>query len=566
MRILPVFFILATLLIIGCSSVAENPQIAAIPGVNVNNHTSWGTFDITLDPGNLTIESHQVRELSGHFNVTGYFPSGTAYELLITGYNPATRIFDIKMRLRNTTPLTGYDVKAIISNYDLKEMINPDGWCNFHSTGGIYNPYYVFARDNADNAMTPGAWYERDFQVYVPSGATYNARITIDASYPASQEEIWGIDNVIISGPLQNDNYHYIAFTVHVRDHQGNIEGIAADLSPIGGPSLILMGDDALHKDYLAGDDIYGISEIMTSAPAGKYDIWLTAKSRNSTVYTKQKIQIEVIDPVTEIIPLYIVSMMHAEEQTQFLSQSYYMPYAIHLRQLKQVFDNHGAKIALQPDWTFIQGTVNFDPTLFSNFQASGHGVDTHAHESINNLSAVHDMLDDAGVTGTIVANGGFTQTWEGGNWAAYVAHFTDDTGKQMFLVSNAYKNPSTQEVDSLFTPIRPSTSGDWMVHDPDGPIVYIPGCDRKIESGPNFFNDLPAAIDDALRGIVPGKINTFYWHDSVHGYGDAPIVPQLIANWDSLLTSYFDPKVESGELVWKNFGEMYEIYKEWEE
>jgi len=522
---------------------------------------------INLNPDNMTSTIEQVRESQVHFNITSFLKPpkcADCLQVIINGWDPVKRIFNVTLRIKNPTTLTGYDVKAIMSNYDTKEFLDPDAYCDFYS-GTSWQPYYLFAYDQPNHAFAPSAIHERQFSVYFPIGASPNVTITIDASWPSPQEEPWRIDNIIVSGPLQNDFLHYIAFTCHVRDLGDNVSSVIADLSPLGGPSNYTMGDNGKHEDYITGDDIWGADDIVTSAAPGFYDIWIRALSEGSTHYTSQKFTLEVIPPVPEKTPLYIVSMMHAEEQPFFLQRDVYLPFAQNLKTLKQVFNEHGAKIALQPDWTFIQGTVNFSPTLFAEFQADGHGVDTHAHESVNDLAAVHDMLDAAGVTGTIIANGGYTQDWNPDlTWAAYVAHFVDGDGNQMFLAANAYKWPPTQEVDSLFTPIRPSFTGDWMVHDPSSPIVYIPGAPANCKAIENDLNLLPAALDHALKGVVPGRINCFYWHDSVHNYGGPPS-QQRIDLWKTLLTNYFDPKVASGDLVWKNFSEMYQIYLDWE-
>jgi hypothetical protein len=261
--------------------------------------------------------------------------------------------------------------------------------------------------------------------------------------------------------------------------------------------------------------------------------------------------------------------MMHAEEWDGFLNQATYLKYSTDLRELMAIFNLHHAKIALQPDWTFITGTMNFDPTLFTDFQAGGHGVDTHAHETTHDLGQVHNMLDGMGVQDTIIANGGFTKTWDnppGGNWAAYIAHFQTGGGLQMFLAVNGYKDPTSQVIDSLFTPIRPSLTGDWMVHDPEGPLVYIAGGAIGLdEPMPGFFQNLPDAVNYAIAGSVPGKINCFYWHDSVQNYPGTAQSAARIDQWKLVLGNYFDPKVKQGKLIWANFTEMYQVYLDWE-
>ena len=557
------------LLVLGCGNpIGEfNAPLNHLEGSSEGpQHILWGKWGLRINPPEGIGLTSAERDTQAHFNVTNLLnppKCSDCLKIIIAGWNPVTRIADITLVLKNPTSLTGYDVKAIISDYDKKEFLNPDGWTDLYTDGSWWDPYYIFLNGEAFEADKT---YAIGFQLRFPVGSTTHASVLIDASWPSYQEEPWRINNVIVAGPLQNDFYHYIGFTCHIYDHQNNMQAVTVDLSPLGPPNVPL-GDNGLSKDYLPNDGIWGLSYIKTSTSPGTYDFWIRAKSLNTEKFTYQKVSIEVIPPLAVQPPLYIVSMMHAEEALYFLEEDTYLSYAQDIRDLAKVFSKHGAKIALGPDWTFIQGTQNFDPTLFSDLQAEGHGVDTHAHETTYDLGQVHDMLDSMNVQDTIIANGGFNKTWDdppGGNWAAYIAHFKTLGGQQMFLAAVAYKDPVSQFIDSLFTPIRPSLTGDWMVHDPSSPLVYISGGLALNGSAPQFFTELPNAVNTALAGVIPGKINCCYWHDSVHNYGGT-IGDARIGQWDILLKNYFDPKVKEGKLIWANFAEMYQAYIDWE-
>jgi len=569
-------YIISVLVIIlaGCSSLPVTPPVDPdnSPGdLLLSSHVSWGKWAISIDPENEIATAVPVRENSAHVNVTGFIepPScGDCLQILFTGWDPVERIVDVTVVLKNPTTFDAYDVKAVISDYDTKEFLEPDAYCDFYTDDSTWDPYYTFATDEEDNFFGNGESHAIGLQLYFPFGATGNATVTVDASWPGPQEEPWRLNNIVVAGPLQNNFYNHISFTCHIWDHQDDVDVVFAALPPVG-PVDVPMSDDSNHKDYLPGDDIWGLDEIKTSASPGIYDIWIRARSLASPHFTYQKLQIEVILPVPNPPPLYVCSMMHAEEQDIYLNEAIFLEYADTLRALMNLFNNHGAKIALQPDWTFIEGAMNFDPTLLTDFQDSGHGVDTHAHETEYDLAYVHNLLDSAGVQDTIIANGGFNQTYgDDGNWAAYIAHFVTGDSQQMFLAANAYKDPSTQKVDSLYTPIRPSTTGDWMIHDPQGPLVYIPGAPENGVTGahPQFFTLLPDAVEYALAGRIPGKVNCFYWHDQVGNYDGSPLADSRIAFWGQLFADYFDDKVSDGDIVWANFNEMYQAYIDWED
>jgi len=105
-------------------------------------------------------------------------------------------------------------------------------------------------------------------------------------------------------------------------------------------------------------------------------------------------------------------------------------------------------------------------------------------------------------------------------------------------------------------------------VNDPNGPLVYIPGAPNNGLTGsdPQFFTLLPQAIDNALAGRIPGKINTFYWHDPVSLYSGNPLSLTRMSFWNQLFLDYFNDLVASGDIVWANFNEMHQLYLEWED
>jgi hypothetical protein len=195
-----------------------------------------------------------------------------------------------------------------------------------------------------------------------------------------------------------------------------------------------------------------------------------------------------------------------------------------------------------------------------------GHGIHTHAHETRYDIANVRERLIDAGLDDNIIANGGWLQDGPNGlGWVDYISSFKRPNGQLAFQAATAYKDPRTQQSDTSKICFRPSLRGDWHIHDPNGDLVYIgssalPG----YKSNKLDFATIAGRIDDRLSNMVPGKINTLYWHNSADGYGNNQ-GPLQIQKWDSLLTAYFDPLAAQGKIVWANFTEIYDIYLQWE-
>lgn len=265
--------------------------------------------------------------------------------------------------------------------------------------------------------------------------------------------------------------------------------------------------------------------------------------------------------------PLYVVSMMHAEESRPFHeNQSMFDDHATSLRALSDLFASHGAKIEVGPDWTFIRGVQNFDPTLLTDLLATGHGIHTHAHETQYDLGEVNAMLHSAGVAGNQIGNGGWLESGPGGsNWVGYISDYRDVDRNQLFKVAVGYKNPDTQEIHGLGHAFRPSVTGDWTQHDPGGQLIYL-GCNMSVDDGANIdFETIIDWMNHVLSQIDPDAVNTMYWHDSVHNYGDPLVAQERMDLWETLLSNYFDHLVAAGRIEWKTFTEMGEIYRQWE-
>lgn len=266
-------------------------------------------------------------------------------------------------------------------------------------------------------------------------------------------------------------------------------------------------------------------------------------------------------DPPVRRPPLYIVSMMHAEDRPWYMhDQSRYEAHAGALRDLASVFADHGAKLAFQPDWTFVKGTQQWDPELFTWLLDQGMGVDAHTHAKQGwTLESVADLIAGTGVPDVRIGNGDFDKTTLVGTnmfWA--FSQPQKDTGEPYFDAICAYKDSRTGEVDRAGIVWRPRQTGDWHVHDPETPVLYIGG-------GPigalKSFAQLREQIQYRLKTVKQGYINVMYWHDPLAKYGQPQQAAQRIAGWEHFLGQEIDPLVASNRARWATFTEIADDY-----
>jgi len=259
--------------------------------------------------------------------------------------------------------------------------------------------------------------------------------------------------------------------------------------------------------------------------------------------------------------PLYIVSMMHAEDRPWFMhDQARFEAHAENLRALTDLFVDHGAKLAFQPDWTFIEGAKQWDPDLFTWMLNQGMGVDSHTHaKQGHTLESVAELLVGCGVPAVRIGNGHFNKRrLPGTNMFWAFSQLYGNTGEPYFEAICAYKDATTGEVDRSCTVWRPARVGDWHVHDPNSPVAYIGG-------GPmgalRSSQQLQEYLTWHLARVQPGRINVFYWHDSAHNYGPGPGGPRRIEDWDDFLTQTLDPLAAEGKVKWATFSEILDAH-----
>ena len=283
---------------------------------------------------------------------------------------------------------------------------------------------------------------------------------------------------------------------------------------------------------------------------------------------TTDPAEIEETEEPTDVPVLYLVSMMHAEESVNHhQNENIYGSYATALELQRELFSSHGAKIDFGPDWTFIEGVRRWDSSQLSDHIASGHGIHTHAHESQYDLGEVNRLLADVGVTGNPIANGGFlTDGPDGTNWVGYIDSYNVDPDDPIFTTIIGYKNPQTQIPDTSGACFRPSHTGDWSVEDTSGSLLYLgSNSEGEIGAGALDFAILRDWIDSRLDTLDSDRMNTLYWHDSLHKYGNEADATTRREQWEIEFEEYFDPLVADGRIQWATFEEMAEICAEWE-
>ena len=275
--------------------------------------------------------------------------------------------------------------------------------------------------------------------------------------------------------------------------------------------------------------------------------------------------------------PLYLTFVIHTEEDINKygVQKENNMDYdgdeelllhaTMTMRELGEIAQSHGAKINFGTDWTFANGVELYDPTFFTDFEAMGHEIDAHAHESHILYSEVREDIISAGGTPTKIASG-LTEDKIYEKMEYFDSYYPDFT--TLWGVSLADHELGESTAGWVWRPSRE----DWTIHDPNGDYIYI-GHNEYV----NSINYLEAAINNRKenqintyavftnpRQFKASKTSTIdeKWTAKESSY---EYYENRLEWWDNFFTE-LDQYVESGEVEYATLTEISELFIEKED
>ena len=166
------------------------------------------------------------------------------------------------------------------------------------------------------------------------------------------------------------------------------------------------------------------------------------------------------------------------------------------LREFGEMVASHGARINYGTDWTFSQAVEKYDPTFYTDFEAMGHEIDAHAHESCND-HLYHDVRQDiinAGGSATSVASG-MTENDIQDQMTYFDRYYPEF--KILWGVAIADHTAGEEMSGWVWRPSR----DNWLEHNPSGRYIHI--------GHGEYLNNLDY-IEDAIDNRYDDRINTY--------------------------------------------------------
>ncbi len=289
--------------------------------------------------------------------------------------------------------------------------------------------------------------------------------------------------------------------------------------------------------------------------------------------------------PATALVPagatLHLGVLVHLEAEPRLGNdEAAFRRRAAVLEGLSATLAAHAGALTLQPDASLARGIENFEPDWLDDRRSEGAALSVHAHADEPTSRAllidVREARQRWSALGLDVRdlNGGFqVAPWK-------------ELARAGIRSLTAWKDRDDQAGLSGLTlePWRPASevtdAAGFARHDPDAPLVYLPGSPTSESDPLRFDTSLPAVLRQGLLHAQPGHVNTWYVVLHVDQFGlpflddDAAMDAWLaaggladeLAPLDRFLTAEVDPLVEAGVVIWATPDTMREAYEAWEQ
>ena len=287
--------ILILLLAIGCGGGGGNPVAPPGDGNPPDNPPNnppadkppegrqlWGMWSINFDEATLAASAAPVPNVGGYFQ--GVDPavisaSAGCLGVKVNSFDPATRVLDVNVNVKNPHKNPGYDVRAVVyTDAAGHEVRNPEGWTEtFDIPGGRdLNPFKEFAKDKADHQFAPSTEQSESYKVYVPEAAdSGKINVAIDGSwYQGTADAVYALENFHHT-EMYDEGSSYSEIYIDVRDPKGIIDHVTLEAAQITGEHLTDM-------ERYVGDTWRAVVKNYNDVPVGHYDVKVTASQLGS--------------------------------------------------------------------------------------------------------------------------------------------------------------------------------------------------------------------------------------------------------------------------------------------
>ena len=275
-----------------------------------------------------------------------------------------------------------------------------------------------------------------------------------------------------------------------------------------------------------------------------------------------------IITPIfggAEGLGLNITTLIQISNDSSYLNETTQRAVASKLRSLVDTYERYNAKLTIQTELTFIQGSTQFDNILLE-LVTRGHDVHLFLdipQDVISDEERDVYILERRNALVNLGINAGSRDGVAGGYVVDDFATRFPDLGLDY---ASGFIDPVTGEtLDNRTDVFRASMDSDFSIPDPNGRLVYLPGdMDIEIQTNPMItqsFIPITNSLLTAIASANPDVINSWYFVLNVEDFSSAEII--LIDRWLDLTVS---PLVATGRAFWRTLSGTFQVFREFEE
>lgn len=239
-----------------------------------------GGWTMNFNPETQTVSVEHLREAKWHFKVTGWLQPPNCSDCIRVDINSyVDEILDVDVTIKNPSMYTPYDLRAIIFDDGIHELLNADSWTELWDiplVGFPINPFKAFAKDKPNRRFLPGDENAEteNLQIFCPDG-NFAVQFAVDVSWPGNCAEPYSIENFIQTEPLHDFVGSQAVLEVDVLDWQDDVSQVTLQVVEI-------IGADPINFEQQSENTWSVTITNNTGAGVGEYTAIIKALSANS--------------------------------------------------------------------------------------------------------------------------------------------------------------------------------------------------------------------------------------------------------------------------------------------
>lgn len=478
---------------------------------------------------------------------------------LIQSFRLGSTKLSVEQLVRALTDLTPDVVESISNGFNLgTDFLQPlPAIASPEQSDGSSSIAFVPSRFNS------GLELKASRNAWVGYGALNNLRVE-EGSFSFLLGTLWdgddgqthqfldmvGTDDFTNRITLYKNQRNSLVFEVH--DENSNLRRVTTDVTRTPRNEIIYLqeGQSSAQLQFSPANTIVDFNA------DGQADIF----DANRTEF--------IITPIfggAQGLGLNITTLVQIPDDTSYLTESVFAGEAAKLRTLANIYEQHGAKLTLQTELSFIRACAQYDNVLLE-LKERGHEVQLFIdlpQDVISDQARADYILQRRNELAVIGIGGGDKDGIAGGY---EVADFVTKFPMLGFEYASGFIDPLNGDtLENRVDVFRASTGPDFSQPNPEGELVYIPGdMDVDFQKNPMIVQSFIPITDSLLTAVnlsKPDVINSWYFAVGLNNFTVSEIA--LFEQW---LIYTVDPLVQSGQVFWRTLTSTFDVFREYEE